>query len=72
MPATTAWYLGDLGEARGRQDLYTRQAPQRLKTLREHALIESAVSSNRIEGVTVAPGRVRELVLGQPLLRYRD
>jgi len=72
VPAGTAWYLGDLGEARGKQELFTRQAPQRLKTLREHALIESVVSSNRIEGVTVEPGRVRELILGQPLLRDRD
>lgn len=72
LPAGTAWYLADLGEARGQQELFTRQAPQRLKTLREHALIESAVSSNRIEGVTVEPSRVRELILGQPLLRDRD
>lgn len=72
VPASTSWYLADLGEARGKQELFTRQAPQRLKTLREHALIESAVSSNRIEGVTVEPGRVRELILGQPLLRDRD
>ena len=72
IPAGTSWYLADLGEARGQQELFTRQAPQRLKTLREHALIESAVSSNRIEGVTVEPGRVRELILGQPLLRDRD
>jgi hypothetical protein len=28
--------------------LFTRQSPQRLRVLREHALIESAVSSNRI------------------------
>lgn len=72
VPASTAWYLGDLGEARGKQELFTRQAPQRLKALREHALIESAVSSNRIEGVTVEPGRVRELILGQPLLRDHE
>ena len=72
IPAGTSWYLADLGEARGQQELFTRQAPQRLKTLREHALIESAVSSNRIEGVIVEPNRVRELVLGQPLLRDRD
>lgn len=72
VPAGASWYLADLGEARGQQELFTRQAPQRLKTLREHALIESAVSSNRIEGVTVEPGRVRELILGQPLLRDRD
>ena len=37
IPASTAWYLSDLGEARGRQELYTRQAPQKLKILREHA-----------------------------------
>ncbi|HRE19362.1 MAG TPA: Fic family protein, partial [Rhodocyclaceae bacterium] len=52
IPASTAWYLADLGEFRGKQELYTRQSPQRLKALREHALIESAVSSNRIEGVS--------------------
>jgi hypothetical protein len=59
IPASTSWYLADLGEARGRQELYTRQAPQKLKILREHALIESAVSSNRIEGVTVDPSRIK-------------
>jgi Fic family protein len=72
VPAGTSWYLADIGEARGMQELFTRQAPQRLKALREHALIESAVSSNRIEGVIVEPRRVRELILGQPLLRDRD
>jgi Fic family protein len=72
VPAGTSWYLADLGEARGMQELFSRQSPQRLKTLREHALIESAVSSNRIEGVTVEQARVRELILGRPLLRDRD
>jgi Fic family protein len=72
VPATAAWYLADLGEARGRQELHTRQAPQRLRVLREHALVESAVSSNRIEGVEVGPQRIRTLVFGQPLLRDRD
>lgn len=69
----TAWYLADLGEYRGKQELYTRQSPQRLKVLREHALIESAVSSNRIEGVAVDAARVREvLVAPKPLFRDRD
>lgn len=72
VPASTSWYLADLGEFRGKQVLYTRQPPQLLKTLREHALIESAVSSNRIEGVVVETRRVRELVLGAPLLRDGD
>lgn len=68
-----AWYLADLGEFRGKQELFTRQSPQRLKVLREHALIESAVSSNRIEGVAVDAARVREvLVAPKPLFRDRD
>jgi hypothetical protein len=43
--ATASWYLADLGEARGKQELFTRQSPQKLKVLRENAMIESAVSS---------------------------
>jgi len=72
VPAATSWYLADLGEARGKQELFTRQSPQRLKVLREHALIESAVSSNRIEGVEVDQSRIATIVFGRPLLRDRD
>lgn len=72
VPTTTAWYLADLGEARGKQELFTKQSPQKLRVLREHALIESAVSSNRIEGVTVDQSRVKAVVLGKSLLRDRD
>jgi len=73
IPVSTSWYLADLGEFRGKQELYTRQSPQRLKALREHAMIESAVSSNRIEGVSVEPSRVRDLLVApKPLFRDRD
>lgn len=73
VPAATAWYLGDLGEYRGKQELFTRQSPQRLNLLREHALIESAVSSNRIEGVVVEPSRIRQLLVSpKPLFRDRN
>ena len=72
IPAVTAWYLADLGEARGRQELFTHQSPQRLKVLREHALIESAVSSNRIEGVVVDQSRVGTVLFGRPILRDRN
>ncbi|MDR1946754.1 MAG: Fic family protein, partial [Desulfovibrio sp.] len=71
VPTSASWYIADLAEARGRQELFTRQSPQRLKNLREHALIESAVSSNRIEGVEVKQSRVASIVLGRPLLRDR-
>lgn len=72
VPTSTVWYVTDLGEARGKQELLTKQSPQRLKVLREHALIESAISSNRIEGVTVDQSRVKAVVLGKALLRDRD
>ena len=66
------WYLTDLAEARGKQELFTRQSPQKLTALREHALIESAISSNRIEGVEVDKSRVATLIFGKPALRDRD
>lgn len=72
VPTSTAWYLADLGEARGKQDLLKKQSPQRLQSLRKHALIESAVSSNRIEGVTVEQSRVKAVVLARSPLRDRD
>jgi Fic family protein len=72
IPASTSWYLADLGEARGKQELFTKQSPQKLKVLREHALIESAVSSNRIEGVTVDQSRIGTVIFGKSLLKDRD
>ena len=72
IPTRTGWYPADLGEAKGRFELYSRQSPQKLKVLREHALIESAVSSNRIEGVEVDQSRVATLMFGKPALRDRD
>ena len=62
--ADTNWLLNDLAEAKGKQELYTRQSPQMLKALREMALVQSVESSNRIEGVTVDRDRLRPLVLG--------
>src|SRR5262245_59349267 len=72
LPTRATWYLTELAEARGKQELFTRQSPQKLKVLREHALIESAVSSNRIEGVEVDQSRVGTLIFGKPALRDRD
>jgi Fic family protein len=64
--------LPDIGEARGKQDLFTRQSPQKLKVLREHALIESAISSNRIEGVEIDQTRIGTVIFGNRLLHDRD
>ena len=65
LPPAAVWLIGDVMEARGRQALYTRQAPDLLKALRELAMVQSAESSNRIEGVTVSAARLRPLVLGK-------
>src|SRR5947208_16692520 len=64
LPLSTVWLMSDIAEAKGRQDLYTKQSPQILKALRDRAMVESVESSNRIEGVTVQPDRLRPLVLG--------
>lgn len=72
LPTRTTWYLTDLAEARGKQELFTRRSPQKLRVLRELALVESAVSSNRIEGVEVDPSRVATLMFGKPSLRDRE
>lgn len=72
IPMATVWLLNDLAEYRGKQELFTRQSPQRLKVLREHAIIESAVASNRIEGVEIDPQRVETVVFGKGLLRDRE
>lgn len=51
-----------LGEFRGRQGLYSDQFPEVLETLRQVAMIQSTESSNRIEGITVLPERLADLV----------
>lgn len=72
IPTATSWYLIDLGQALGKQELFTKQSPQKLKVLREHALIESAVSSNRIEGIEIDRSRVGTVIFGKPQFRDRN
>jgi len=72
IPMSVTWYLSDIGEAKGKQELFTRQAPQRLRVLRDHAIAESAISSNRIEGVEIEQSRVGTVIFGRPALRDRN
>jgi len=73
--------LKRLGEFRGRQDSFRQRAPEILASLKQIAIIESAESSNRIEGVTAPRDRVEALVLRptapanrseQEIAGYRD
>lgn len=61
-----------LGEFRGREGLYTQQSSEVLETLRRAAIVQSVESSNRIEGVTVAEGRIDPLVLRRATPRDRS
>ena len=72
IPVSAGWLLGACMEARGKQDLWLRQKPEVLDVLREQAIIQSAESSNRIEGVTVPQDRVRPLVIGKARPRDRS
>ena len=72
VPAHVAMLVGDLGEARGKQELFTRQSPEKLKVLKESAIVESTISSNRIEGVEIESARIGTVLFGHPALKDRD
>ena len=72
IPTAAAWSLTELAEMKGHQDLFTKQSPEKLKALKEHAIIESAVSSNRIEGVVIDQDRAKAVILGKGRLRDRN
>jgi Fic family protein len=61
-----------LGEARGRQALFSKQAREELESLRTAAVVESSESSNRIEGVTAPAERIEALVLHRSAPKNRS
>jgi Fic family protein len=54
--------IRQIGEFKGRQELYKQQAPEMLENLRKVAIIQSTESSNRLEGITADYKRIKELV----------
>lgn len=62
IPLEMGGTLRTLGEHRGKQELFSRQMPQVLETLKQVAMIQSTESSNRIEGIVVADNRLKALV----------
>jgi Fic family protein len=63
--------IRQLGEFKGRQQLYIQQSPQVLKALQHAAQIESTESSNRIEGVTAPHDRIADIVTRKSKPRNR-
>ena len=72
VPVSVSWYLADLGEAYGKQALFINQSPQKLRVLRENAIIESSISSNRIEGVEIDKDRIGTVIFGDSALYDRS
>jgi len=72
LPTSSVWLMNAISEFKGKQELYVKQSPQILRSLIEMALIESAESSNRIEGVTVDRNRLKPLVIGHSKPRDRS
>ena len=64
--------LRTLGEYRGKQQLFVAQSPEVLSDLGQVAMVESAESSNRLEGVVVAAHRLKSLVLRNAAPRSRS
>ncbi len=61
-----------ISEYKGKQDMYKEQSPQILETLRQAAIIQSTESSNRLEGITAPPERIRDLVVNKITPRNRS
>jgi Fic family protein len=72
IPITTSWYLSAIDEFKGKHEIYNKQSPQKLTDLEKHALIESSISSNRMEGAHIAHSRIETVVFGNSLLKDRD
>jgi Fic family protein len=51
-----------IGEGKGKQELFKKQAPQVLETLQKVSIIQSTESSNRIEGIEAPLSRIRQLI----------
>jgi Fic family protein len=62
IPPRIITMIRKLGEQKGKQELYKRQAPEMLENLRQVALIQSTESSNRIEGIVADDKRLRAIV----------
>src|ERR1035437_9497061 len=62
---STSWLMSQCAEAKGQQVVWEMQQPELLEALKEMAMIQSAESSNRIEGVEVEPKRLKPLLMGK-------
>jgi len=67
-----AWGISVCSEARGLQELWSRTRPELISQLKDSAIIQSAESSNRIEGVEIEKSRLKPLLMGHSKPRDRS
>lgn len=72
VPLAATRLLEDIAAFRGKQEMFANQSPERLAVLRESAIIESAVSSTRMEQVHVDAARIGTVLFGTQVTRDRD
>ena len=64
--------LARIGEYKGKQELFARQTPESLETLRQTAIVESSECSNRMEGITAPHKRIAALILRDAVPKDRS
>ena len=65
-------YLTAIHEAKGKQELYLKQQPEKLNKLVEIAKVQSTESSNDIEGIRTTNTRLKQLLLDKTTPKNRD
>jgi len=71
MPMKTVNLIAKINEYKGKQELYKRQAPQILDTLRDVAVIHSTKASNAIEGIIITDSRLKSIMKNDTDLQDR-
>jgi Fic family protein len=64
LPHEVVSAVREIGEGKGKQDIFKERAPEVLENLRQIAIIESTESSNRLEGITLPRTVLERLVRG--------
>jgi Fic family protein len=64
LPACVARLMCEIAESKGHQQLHSKLARQFLRAFRLAARVRTVESSCRIEGITIAPGRLLPLLAG--------
>ena len=62
VPMRIVCLLSKIYEYKGRQDLYNKQSPQILASLKNLAVIESTKASNEIEGIRIHYKRLQDII----------